>query len=59
VCEKENPESIKDAILRAASDPRRDEVIENAFKMAIGKYNWEVVVSDIKNVFEDTINLIK
>ncbi len=59
VCEKENPESIKDAILRAASDPSRDEVIENAYKMAIGKYNWEVVVSDMKNVFEDTINLIK
>lgn len=51
VCEKENPESIKDAILRASSDPSRDEVIENAYKMSINKYNWEKVTKEIINVF--------
>lgn len=53
VCQKENPESIRDTVLRIQKDPNRQSVIDNAYKMAVEKYDWSLVASRMQNIFEN------
>lgn len=53
-CEVQNPESIAKAVLRYLNDPSLTErIIKNARELAIQKYDWNIIASDMKSqVFE-------
>ncbi len=53
VCQKENPESIRSAVLRIQNDPNRQAVIDNAYKMAVEKYDWSLVARQMQQIFEN------
>lgn len=58
VCKPEDPESIKEAIERIIKNPETvREVKENAFRMVTEKYDWEIVASQMKEVFAKLTNL--
>ncbi len=52
VCEPQNSESIANALQRVASDPSKNTIIQNAYKMVTEKYNWNLISSKMKEVFE-------
>lgn len=46
--DKDNPDQIAEAILNIISNPDKvDEVIENAYELAITKYNWDNIAKDM------------
>ncbi|MBM3281236.1 MAG: glycosyltransferase [Candidatus Harrisonbacteria bacterium] len=55
-CLPENPESIKDTVLKIInSNPARlTEIKKSAKDLVIKKYNWRLISSGMKNLFEKT-----
>jgi glycosyltransferase involved in cell wall biosynthesis len=51
VCSPENPQSVADTIERAIRDPERKKIIENAYRLAVGKYNWKNIALLMKADF--------
>ena len=51
-CKHEDIESITTAINRSISDPNKKEVIENAKKMVMEKYDWRVIALQMKEIFD-------
>ena len=52
-CEPQNPQSIVVAINRYVSDPNRNRVLENAKKLVLEKYDWDKIVVQMKQVFDN------
>ena len=52
-CQPENPESIVDAVNQIINDPNKNQIIETAYKMAIQKYNWDLIAKQMKNIFDN------
>lgn len=46
-CKPEDPESIVVAVNRCVSDPNKNQVIENAYKMVVEKYDWNNIAVDM------------
>lgn len=51
-CEPEDPVSIAETINRVISDPNRNQVVENAYKMVQDKYDWDLIASQMREVFD-------
>jgi glycosyltransferase involved in cell wall biosynthesis len=54
-----NPKQIAEAVKDILDNPEKTKkVVENAKKMVIGKYDWNIVAKDMREkVFENIINL--
>lgn len=60
-CEIRNPESIADKVSYILDPKNKEtvkETVENAKQMVRGKYNWDLVIKDMKNIFSSLINTI-
>jgi glycosyltransferase involved in cell wall biosynthesis len=53
-CQPGNPESIAETVKKVMSDPNKNQVIENAYKMVKEKYDWSLIALQMKNVFDNT-----
>ncbi|MEK7642534.1 MAG: glycosyltransferase [Patescibacteria group bacterium] len=51
-CEPNNPESIAETIKKVINDPNKNTVVENAYKMVKEKYDWDMVASQMREVFD-------
>ncbi|OHA94180.1 MAG: hypothetical protein A3E02_00850 [Candidatus Zambryskibacteria bacterium RIFCSPHIGHO2_12_FULL_38_34] len=51
-CKPENPKSVVETVKRVISDNQKNEIIENAYKMVKEKYDWDIVASQMKEVFD-------
>lgn len=51
-CEPENPESIAATVKRVIADPNKDKVVENAYNLAIEKYDWDKIAPEMRKVFD-------
>ena len=50
-CEVENPKSIAEAIMRFENNPeQKNRIIENAKKMVIEKYDWNLIAGSMKEI---------
>lgn len=52
VCLPENPDSIKEAVNRVINDIGENRIIETAYKMVVEKYDWNLISSKMKEIFE-------
>lgn len=52
-CKSENPESIAEIVKKVIADPNKNQIIENAHKMVLEKYNWDLIAKQMKNVFDN------
>lgn len=53
VCEPENPESIAETVREVINDPtRKNLIIEEAYNMVVQKYDWVLISSQIKQIFD-------
>ena len=50
-CQPENPESIAEAVGKVISDPNKNQIIENAYRMTCEKYDWNLIAKQIEKVF--------
>ncbi len=50
-CQPENLESIVEAIKRVIDDPQKNSIIENAYNMVLEKYDWNLIASQMKEIF--------
>lgn len=50
--ESQDPESLALAIKRAMADPQKDKVLENAYRLAREKYNWDLIAPKMKEIFD-------
>lgn len=50
-CQPNDPKSIADAVKRVISDPDKNKIIENAYKMVKEKYDWNLIAEQMKAVF--------
>lgn len=50
-CEPENPESIVSTVQKVISDPNKNQIIENAYKMVKEKYDWDLIAKQMSAVF--------
>lgn len=60
-CKIKNPESIADKVSYILDPKNKEtvkETVENAKQMVRGKYNWDLVIKDMKNIFNSLINTI-
>jgi glycosyltransferase involved in cell wall biosynthesis len=59
VVDTKNPKQIAEAVKDILDNPEKTKkVVENAKKMVIGKYDWNIVAKDMREkVFENIINL--
>lgn len=54
VCEPGNPQSIADAVKRILFDESKTaEVVDNAHKMVIEKYDWNIIAEQMKGIFDE------
>jgi len=51
-CKPEDPESIVSTVSKILSDPNKNQIIENAYRMVLEKYDWNLVAKQMKEVFE-------
>ncbi len=50
-CQPEDPESVAETVKRVINDPRKEEVLENAYNMVVEKYNWDLISKQMSEVF--------
>ena len=50
-CEPNNPESISKTVIRVLEDKDKENILENAHKLAKEKYNWDKIALEMKEVF--------
>ncbi len=50
-CQPDNAGSIVDTVKRVITDPNKNQVIDNAFKMVREKYDWNLITEQMKKVF--------
>jgi len=50
-CQPENPESIVSTVQKVISDPNKNQIIENAYKMVKEKYDWDLIAKQMSAVF--------
>jgi len=50
-CEPENPESIVKTVNKVLNDPNKEEIVENAYNMAKEKYDWNLIASQMREIF--------
>lgn len=53
-CKPQDPESIAATVKRVVSDPGKNRITENAYKMVSERYDWQTISLQIKAVFENT-----
>ena len=51
-CEPNNPESIVKAVNLVLNDPNKNQIVANAQKMALQKYDWRTVTMQMKQIFD-------
>ena len=52
-CEVQNPKSLAEAILKFENNPQKtNEIIVNAKKMVLDKYDWSLISRDMKKMFD-------
>lgn len=51
-CKPEDPESIVSAVNKILNDPNKNQIIENAYGMVLEKYDWNIIASQMKEVFD-------
>lgn len=49
-CEPENPQSIAATVQKVISDPNKNQIIENAYKMVKEKYDWDKIALQMKGI---------
>jgi len=49
-CQPENPESIAETVKKIISDPNKNQIVENAYKMVKEKYDWNLIAEQMKKV---------
>jgi glycosyltransferase involved in cell wall biosynthesis len=52
-CKPANPESIKDTVNHALNNAQKNEVIQNAKKRAIEKYDWASIAMQMKGIVDN------
>ena len=52
VCDPSNPESVAQAVQRCVLDENRDLIIQNAYNMTREKYDWNLIASQMKGIFD-------
>ena len=50
-CQPENPASVVKIVKRVINDSQKDIIIKNAYNMVLGKYDWDVITSQMKEIF--------
>ncbi len=51
-CEVQNPDSIAKTVKRVINDVGTNRVVDNAYKMVVEKYDWDLVAKKMKEIFE-------
>ncbi|KKQ08431.1 MAG: Glycosyl transferase, group 1, partial [Candidatus Daviesbacteria bacterium GW2011_GWB1_36_5] len=51
-CEPNNPESISKTVVRVLEDTNKEKILENAYKLAKEKYDWNLIAEKFKEVFK-------
>ena len=54
-CQPENPESIAKTVEKVISDPNKNRIVENAYKMVCEKYDWNLIAEQMKEVFKKIV----
>jgi glycosyltransferase involved in cell wall biosynthesis len=49
-CQPENPESIAEVVKKVISDPNKNQIIENAYKMVVEKYDWNLIATRMAEI---------
>lgn len=53
VCKPSDPESVALAVTRVINDVGENRIIENAYRLVVEKYDWNLVAKQIRGVFFD------
>jgi glycosyltransferase involved in cell wall biosynthesis len=51
-CRPEDPDSIVEVVQKVIADPNQNQIVENALKMVKEKYDWDIVASQIREIFD-------
>lgn len=54
-CEPENPDSIATAINKVINDIGENRIIDNAYRMVIEKYDWDLISKQMKEIFDNVV----
>lgn len=54
-CKPQNPDSIAEVVKKVIGDQNRNQIIENAYKMVVEKYNWDKIALQIKAILFKSI----
>ncbi|MFH0804139.1 MAG: glycosyltransferase family 4 protein [Candidatus Zambryskibacteria bacterium] len=52
-CQPKDPESIAETVKKVISDPNKNKIVENAYKMVKEKYDWDSIAGKMGNVLTD------
>lgn len=52
-CQSENPESIAKVVQKVISDPDKNHIIENAYRMVSEKYDWNLIAGKMEEIFKN------
>jgi len=50
-CKPQDPDSIVETVNKVINDPKKNEIIDNAYNMVVEKYDWNLVAKQMKGVF--------
>jgi glycosyltransferase involved in cell wall biosynthesis len=56
-CDPKSPPSIVEAVNRVISDDKKGTVAQNAYKMVKDKYDWNIIASDMRQVFDNILEI--